>query len=70
MGTVHPRREVEWTRYHLTTKRGPAGGHALLWAVMDFFSLPRELEESLRFVGGRKLRATFDFLSGNRDFCR
>jgi len=69
-GDVHPRRESAWRGYHLTTKRGPGGGHALLWALFDYFSLPGELKESLLFVGGEKIRATFSFLDRYAGFFR
>jgi len=62
LGNKGARKSSEWKRFHLTTRSGPGGGHALLQALRDLVTLPEELVESLRFLGGRKFRFVLDFL--------
>jgi hypothetical protein len=46
------RTSTEWKRFHLTTRSGPGGGHALLQALRDLVSLPEDLVDSLCYLGG------------------
>lgn len=54
-------REVEWSKPHMSTKRGPLG-QALLTSVSELTLIPQELLESILIVGGPKLRAVIEGL--------
>jgi hypothetical protein len=47
-------KSVEWSKPHMSTKRGPLG-QALLTAVTELTLVPQELLESIILVGGPKL---------------
>nr|UJQ92486.1 MAG: putative RNA-dependent RNA polymerase [Mitoviridae sp.] len=55
------RKSVEWSKPHMSTKRGPLG-QALLTAVSEITLIPPELLESIYLVGGDKLKAVMDGL--------
>lgn len=57
---------VQWNRFHLTTKKGPGRGHALLGSLADLFSLPVGLVRSIQAVGGKDLAERMDWLLANR----
>jgi len=56
-----------WKSYHFSTKKGPGGRHALLESWADFLSLPKEMIQSIKTVGGWQLEKRMDFLSEHRD---
>jgi len=58
--------QVEWKSYHLTNKRGPGGGAAILGWYRDLISLPEALIRSLRVVGGPLFASSLDYLLANR----
>jgi len=50
------RKSVEWSKPHMSTKRGPLG-QALLTAVSELTLIPQELLDSIITIGGPKLSA-------------
>nr|UJQ92538.1 MAG: putative RNA-dependent RNA polymerase [Mitoviridae sp.] len=52
---------VEWTKPHMSTKRGPLG-QALLTSVTELTLLPQELLDSIFLVGGPKLKLIIEAL--------
>lgn len=48
------RKSVEWSKPHMSTKRGPLG-QALLTAVSELTLIPQELLDSIITIGGPKL---------------
>jgi len=54
-------KRCQWSSYHLTSKSGP-NGHALLNSLSDLYSLPSELIESIKQVGGKVLAGHIDYL--------
>lgn len=55
------RKSVEWSKPHMSTKRGPLG-QALLTAVTELTLVPQELLESITLIGGPKLGKVIDSL--------
>jgi len=54
-------KSVEWSKPHMSTKRGPLG-QALLTAVSEITLIPPELLESIYLVGGDKLKTVMEGL--------
>lgn len=57
-------RKLTWERYHLSTKSGP-NGQALSSAIADLESLPVDLLESIKEVGGAALAKNIDILKND-----
>jgi len=55
------RKSVEWSKPHMSTKRGPLG-QALLTAVSEITLIPQELLDSIYLIGGPKLVAVMEGL--------
>jgi hypothetical protein len=58
---------VEWKAYHLTNKRGPGGGQAILGWFRDLSSLPASLVRSLEVLGGASFTEALRYLLTNRE---
>lgn len=59
--------QPKWSEFHLTTKRGPGGGQALLEATENLYSLPDSLVSSIARVGGPELVSHMLRLKDGRD---
>lgn len=58
--------QVVWSKYHLTTKRGPGGGQALRESLHNLWSLPADLLGAIKTLGGKDLSDRLDWLLANR----
>jgi len=65
----HIPRPLKFRRFHFTTKSGPLG-HALASWVDDLFSLPDQLAESIKTLGGWKMVEFMDAAFGLEDLVR
>jgi hypothetical protein len=62
----HIPRRLRFRRFHFTTKTGPFG-HALASWVDDLLSLPNQLTEAIKTLGGVKLTEFIDAALANKD---
>nr|WTN86941.1 RNA-dependent RNA polymerase [Fusarium oxysporum mitovirus 3] len=58
---------LKWKKFHFTTKSGPKG-HALNTWLADWYSLPKQLRESISEVGGSKMRTYLTNLEEGASF--
>jgi len=58
-------KSLNFKAYHFTTKSGP-NGHALCTAITDLFSLPIDLIESIKVVGGKLISDRIDNLFSSK----
>jgi hypothetical protein len=58
-------RSLNFKSYHFTTKAGP-NGHALAKSLCDLYSLPIDLIESIKIVGGKVISDRIDCLLESR----
>lgn len=54
-------RGLEFRRYHFTTKSGP-NGHALFTSLLSLYTLPLDLVDHIKVIGGGILRSRIDLL--------
>lgn len=52
---------VYWNRFHFSTKSGP-NGHAVWSAFADYMAMPLSLRESVKILGGKKLKSRMEIL--------
>jgi len=50
-----------WKKFHFSTKSGP-NGHALFTSLADLYVLPETLIDSIKTIGGEKLKTTLSHL--------
>jgi len=61
-------RALRWRRFHFTTRTGPNGQGLSSW-ILDLYSLPNQLREHIKFLGGVKFSSFIDeVLSDNQVF--
>jgi hypothetical protein len=59
-------RDLLWKKFHFTTKSGP-NGHALYSSTQDLFTLPPELVEDIKRIGGPELSLRMEgLITGKR----
>jgi len=58
--------QVKWQKFHLTNKRGPGGGPAILGWFRDLLSLPESLVGALQELGGPSFSEGLQYLLANR----
>jgi hypothetical protein len=54
---------LSFKRFHMTSKSGPTGLHALWSAYTDVMNIPSDLKQSIKIVGGEKLYSLMDRFS-------
>lgn len=52
---------LRFTSYHFSTKTGP-NGHATLTSLLDLMSIPDNVLDAIKLLGGQRMRANIDLI--------